>query len=55
MSEVVVESLSKVARLLEEGGTEVEPVSLPYTEELPNFPISNFICDRSRNDHLHTN
>ena len=34
MSEML-ESLSEVARLLEEGGAEVEPVSLPYTEELP--------------------
>ena len=42
MSEEVVESWSKVARLLEEGGAVVEPVSLPHTElAIPCYSVLN--------------
>ena len=42
MSEEVVDSWSKVARLLEEGGAEVEPVSLPHTElAIPCYSVLN--------------
>merc|ERR1719318_2115178 len=42
MSEEVVEGWSKVARLLEEGGAEVEPVSLPHTElAIPCYSVLN--------------
>jgi len=42
MSDEVVESWSKVARLLEEGGAKVEPVSLPHTAlAVPCYSVLN--------------
>merc|ERR1719369_210037 len=42
MSDEVVESWSKVARLLEEGGAKVEPVSLPHTQlAIPCYSVLN--------------
>jgi aspartyl-tRNA(Asn)/glutamyl-tRNA(Gln) amidotransferase subunit A len=42
MSEEVVDNWSMVARLLEEGGAEVEPVSLPHTDlAIPCYSVLN--------------
>jgi len=42
MSDEIVEEWSKVARLLEEGGAKVEPVSLPHTQlAIPCYSVLN--------------